>query len=87
MVSVQAVRGFLATAFREQALAIGGLAAEERLSDEQVWDLMRSLDLVRERAMRQVGDRVATTGMMGGVESQHEPHPAIEEFLTRLRDA
>lgn len=69
--------------FEEEALVLGGLAAERRVDDAVVWQLVRSFDSIRERARRVLEGEVA-----GDVpEAADRPHPAIEEFLAKLEAA
>lgn len=80
------VRALIDDVFREEALVIGGLAANHGLDDDLVWRLVRNLEAVRGRALRRVDDEppVEETG------SEREsptvaPHPAVSDFLRCLR--
>lgn len=69
--------------FEEEALVLGGLAAERRVDDAVVWQLVRSFDAIRERARR-----VLEGEADGQVpERADRPHPAIEQFLAKLEAA
>jgi hypothetical protein len=78
------VRELLDDLHEEQALAIGGLIAAHPVEDDFIWRLFRSLDVVRQKALKRLdgsdprrANRVATAAFP-------EPHPAIEEFLAKL---
>jgi len=63
--------------FEEEALVIGGLLVVHEVDDDFVWRLIRSLDAIRLKSL----SRLETAEPDLGV----DPHPAIEEFLRRLR--
>ena len=74
--------------FEEEAFVIGGLAAIHEMDDNLVRRLMRSLEVIRGKALRRLGD--GTPGGGGVAKRSRErvkPHPAIEEFLRSLRRA
>jgi hypothetical protein len=68
--------------FIEAALAIGGLVATHRVGDTLVWQLMRCLDAIRQRAVCRLeaeDNQKRSTPMCRP--SAAKPHPAIEHFL------
>ena len=72
----------------EVALVVGGLAAVHDVDDDLVWRLIKNLDAIRGKALRRVGIRDPTDAdgkQKGG--SSFTPHPAIEDFLLKLRRA
>ena len=72
----------------EVALAIGGLAAIYDIDEDLIWRLIKNLDAIRGKALRRVGIRDPTDAgdsPTGG--SSFKPHPAIEDFLLKLRRA
>lgn len=81
-----AVRGLVADVFEEIALVLGGLIAVHRVDDELVWRFVRGLDGVRLKAIRgiETRDQEAMSDSTP-TEPDLRPHPAIEEFLLKLR--
>lgn len=72
--------------FEKMALMMGGLVAVGEVGDALAWKLIRALDATRRRAMRRLEERRTSKASVGGVRSVDvRPHPAIEEFLGRLR--
>ena len=74
--------------FEEQALMIGGLLPFFTVDDAFIWRLLKGLDVARIRAIRQLdgsspilnyGDRRKKLTL--------SPHPAVEDFLSKLRGA
>ena len=70
--------------FEEEALLIGGLAAVHDVEDDLVWRLIRNLDVIRGKALRRIEDR-DTAEELPERQPNLKPHPAIEEFLLKLR--
>lgn len=83
MVSKPEVRELIDGVLEEEALLIGGLIATHEVEDDFVWHLFRSLDVIRTKALDQLGDCRAKDGEPN-TRTFAEPHPAIEEFLRRL---
>lgn len=79
MLNVMEARRIVNRVFEEEALAVAGMAAIRELGDEQVWQLMRHMDLIRKRALGWIDD-LAPDGIEG------EPHPAITEFLGKVKE-
>ena len=77
------MRELLDDVFEELALAIGGLVALYALDDEIVVRLCNSLTIVRKKALNQIDEGSGTDRTK--VRSLRESHPAIDEFLKRLR--
>jgi hypothetical protein len=72
--------------FEEAALVLGGLVAVHEVEDGLVWRLVRNFDVIRERALRRLDEHESTEEEQppaGGPAAQ--PHPAIQEFLARIR--
>lgn len=72
--------------FEQEALVIGGLSATGAMEDELVWRLIRSLDSIRRESLRSLvmpGD--SSDPGNGDRPSQPERHPAVEEFLLKIR--
>lgn len=84
MVNEAEVREMLNRVFEEEALIIGGLVALYDVSDDIVFKLMDGLDAVRDKALRRLERGRAKEN---GVRSRPDftPHPAIEEFLEKVR--
>jgi hypothetical protein len=68
----------------EQALAIGGLIATHPVEDDFVWRLFRSLEVVRQKALRRLEGSDLHEASGPARRTFPEPHPAIEEFLAGL---
>ena len=72
--------------FEEEALVIGGLVAVHDLTDELVWRLIRNLDVIRTRALQSLEeDEAEGPDELRPPRPNLKPHPAIEEFLLRIR--
>jgi hypothetical protein len=65
------VKELIDEVLEEQALAIGGLAADYGMEDRVIRGLIKSLSSIRDRAIRRLDE-------------EQVPHPAIVEFLARL---
>jgi hypothetical protein len=68
--------------FEDLGLTIGGLVAIHELPDAFVWRLFRTLDELRLKAVRRADGSVSH---QPSLVSGFEPHPAVEEFLRKLR--
>lgn len=86
MIERTEVRELILDLFEEEALAIGGLVAVHEIEDDLVWRLMRTLDVIRGRALRRLDDKVLDDEA-GAPRAAAKPHPAIENFLLSLRTA
>lgn len=85
-ISKAEARALLAEVFEETALVLGGLVAVDRVDDDFVWRFVRGLDVVRSKAVRRIEDCDAGPGASAAPgESAFRPHPAIEDFLLKLR--
>ena len=86
MVSEAEVKDVLDRVFEEEALIIGGLVALYDVSDDVVFKLINGLDAVRDKALRRLERGRAKEN---GARSRPDftPHPAIEEFLEKVRTA
>jgi hypothetical protein len=74
--------------FEEEALVIGGLLALHDVDDDLVWRLVRNLDVIRAKVLRRL--EAVDPGRGADPEAappRVRPHPAIEDFLLRLRRA
>ena len=72
--------------FEEEALVLGGLVAVHDVEDDFVWRFVRSLDVIRTKTLRRFSGREWAGGDSGEAEAGPiPPHPAIEEFLGKLR--
>jgi len=88
MLTMTEARELVDDLFEEEALLVGGLAAVRGMDDDLVWRLMRSLDAIRRKVLRRLGDTGPDDG--GGMPSEQsnlKPHPAVEEFLIKMRRA
>lgn len=88
MITKAKARELILDLFQEEALVIGGLAAVQGLDDDLVWRVMRSLDVILTKSLR----RLESSNTAGPDKEDREsvntkPHPAIEDFLLKLRRA
>lgn len=86
MISKAEVRDLVDDLFEEEALVIGGIVAVHEIDDDLVWRLIRNLDVIRGKILRRLD------GTKGGSASGEplrrpnlKPHPAIEDFLLKIR--
>ncbi len=86
MVSNARVKEIVDDLFEEEALVIGGMAAVHELEDDLVWRLVRNLDDIRRKVLRRIDEKVPD-GVGANVASSPNSrrHPAVEEFLLRLK--
>lgn len=76
----------IAEVFEEAALVLGGLVAVHHVDDDFVWRFVKSLDAVCAKAFRRIDQRdTAADADTADAESRLRPHPAIEDFLLKLR--
>ena len=72
--------------FEEEALLLGGLIAVHELDDDFVWRFIKNLDVIRDNALRSLEDRKSTSDEATPTTGLDlTPHPAIEDFLLKLR--
>ena len=82
MITESEVRALIADLFEEEALVIGRLVATYDIDDDLVWSLVRSLDVIRRRALSHIEQ--ATPEVPLSPEPMTRPHPAVEDFLRRV---
>jgi len=86
MISKAEAKELVNDLFEEEALVLGGIVAVHRLDDDIVWRLVKNLDVIRTKALRRIEDR--DEGREGRPDAPDlRPHPAIEDFLLKLRRA
>jgi hypothetical protein len=86
MLSRTEARRLIDGIFEQEALIIGGLVTLREIDDDAVWRLIRSLDVIRERTLRALEEKEADlTDEPPDDVPNLEPHPAVEEFLLKLR--
>ena len=86
MIGNAEARAVIDDLFEEEALIIGGLVALHSIEDEVIWRLIRSLGAIRRKALRRLADEDPTDDDTSEPsEANHRPHPAIQEFLLKLR--
>lgn len=88
MNSMMKAKALINDLFEEEALVIGGLVAIHEMDDDLVWGLVKSLDAIRGKILNRLADTVLcdNDGPLLG-RPDDKPHPAIQEFLLRLRGA
>ena len=86
MITETEAKSLIDDLFEEQALVIGGLVAVHEVDDDLVWRLVRSLDATRRKALRRFHDKNGGEDDVFPNRPPHlRPHPAIEEFIQKLR--
>ncbi len=86
MIAHTEVEEIIRDLFEEEALMIGGLVVLHRPEDDLVWRLIRNLDVIRQKALRRLEASEDRARGDGPPQWQGaEPHPAVEEFLFKLR--
>jgi hypothetical protein len=81
----EVARDVVLSLLEDQALAIGGCVATHDIPDQAVWDLMQAMDAIRARALARLGEVYEDRSPVPDEIAQ--PHPAVEEFLRRLRQS
>ena len=86
MISREEAKKLINDLFEEEALVVGGMAAIHEIEDDLVWRLIKNFDVIRSKILRRLGDK-DSTGDEGVTEQSPDvnPHPAIQEFLMKLR--
>jgi len=86
VISKAEARRLIADVFEEAALVLGGLLAVHRAEDDFVWRLVKNLDVIRCKAVRRIDECDAGPRADARRPDTHlRPHPAIEDFLLKLR--
>ena len=85
MIEPEDARRIVLGVLEDQALAVGGCVATHHLPDPAVWDLMKTLDAIRRKALAQLEEAAPISEDSSWEGAQ--PHPAVEEFLKRLRES
>jgi hypothetical protein len=67
------------------ALVIGGAAALHQLDDELVWTVIKRLDQIRVRLLRDLKGLTSCEKIEPGPTTPPRVHAAVEEFLVRNR--
>lgn len=88
MITKEKARLMILDVFEEEALVIGGLAAIHGLDDDLVWRIMCNFDVILDKSLRRL-ENSDTSGSKKPVDTppNAKPHPAIEDFLLKLRRA
>lgn len=84
MISKEEAKEIIRDLFEEEGLVIGGIVSVHEVEDDVVWQLMKSLDVVRRKVLSRLDDSDGEDEP----ETKNpnlQPHPAIEEFLRRVR--
>ncbi len=69
--------------FREIVLCLGGIFAAQEVDDTLVWQVTKSLDRIYQRNRARLLER-ETNGDNDVPQRRVEPHPAVEDLLTRI---
>lgn len=88
VITKEEARGLILDLLEQEALALGGAVALHDVEDSFVRLLVRDIDELRARTLRRLDAKGVAPGAGAERERPHlAPHPAIEDFLTRLRRA
>jgi len=87
MLTKTEVKELINDVFEQQALVLGGLVAMHGMEEELVWSLVRSMDTIRTRTLRSLDCAGPAEEDAGEGRVDLKPHPAIEDFLLKLRRA
>ena len=86
MISEAEVKRLIDDVFEEEALLLGGLVAVHGLDDDFVWRYIKNLDVIRDNALGALDDSEPISVDVNPVRGPDlKPHPAIEDFLLKLR--
>ena len=77
--------GTVRDAFDDVALLIGGVAVIHHLDDDLTWTLMKRLDRIRVRLLRDLKGNSRRDDFEPSVAQPPRVHAAVEEFLVRNR--
>ncbi len=72
-------------AFNDVALVIGGVAVLHHLDDDLTWTLMKRLDRIRVRLLRDLKGISPLDSFEPSTANPPRVHAAVEEFLVRNR--
>jgi len=88
MISMMKAKALINDLFEEEALVIGGLVAVHGMDEDLIWRLVECLERIRDKSLDRLADHGASEGKGPSLaRSDDKPHPAIEYFLTSLREA
>ena len=85
MMSPSDVRTLVLDLLEEQTVLIGTLTAIHEVEEEFLWRLFRGFDSIRLKYVERTEDRAFELRPQPQERSGCVPHPAVEEFLSRLR--
>ncbi|NIO57337.1 MAG: hypothetical protein GTN72_14395 [Candidatus Latescibacteria bacterium] len=86
MISHSDAKRLILDLFEEEALVIGGLVAIHEVEDDLVWRLVKNLDVIRLKTLRRLKEEnPSEDGDEFVSRPDLKPHPAVEEFLMKLR--
>ena len=72
-------------AFDDIALLVGSIAAIHNLDDDILWSLMKRLDRIRVKLLRNLQGDAAREDFEPASMRPPRTHPAVDEFLARNR--
>ena len=70
--------------FEEQALVLGGVFSIHEVADEIIWKIIKSFDVIYEKTVAEILQVEPETQELP--RRKTDPHPAIEHFLSKLRN-
>ena len=72
-------------AFDDIALVVGGVAILHQLDDDLTWTLLKRLDRIRIRLLRDLKGQTRREEFEPALTKPPRVHPAVDEFLARNR--
>ncbi len=88
MISHSDAKRLILDLFEEEALVIGGLVATHDIEDGLVWRLVKNLDVIRIKMLHRLEEENPAEDKANCANPPNlKPHPAIEDFLLKLRRA
>ncbi len=85
MLSKQKAKSLVLRIFEEEGLVIGGLAAINKFDDGLLWRLMRNMDAILGKSLASIDNDNNRNSAYPKRGSNVRPHPAIEEFLAKIK--
>jgi hypothetical protein len=73
------------SAFDDIALVVGGVVVLHNLDDDLTWTLMKRLDRIRIRLLRDLRGQARRDEFDPSLAKPPRVHPAVDEFLARNR--
>lgn len=86
MIGIDEAKALINGLFEEEALTLGGLVFIYDIDDDVIWSLIQSYDSIRRRAIKRLDNLLDEKSPLSPEKPLNlSPHPAIEDFLERVR--